>query len=217
MPQVFLGLAAEGSTDYDFFIPLIEKIASHLVCSSFEQALDITVYPVDYDKKGLSFPNAILNAAKRADEIGIDILIIHADSDALSSSGAFSHRITPAFSHVLAQTSNDCCQNLVPLVPIYETEAWLLADAPTFLEQLPISTTMRELGLSGSPESLSNPKGRIQHAINGLAPKQRRNFDLKDLYSIIGSSLHIETLIRFSAYQAFEQSLLDAFRNLGLR
>lgn len=69
--------------------------------------------------------NRIWDAARRAE--GYHGLIVHVDADYSTADRARRDRIDPGF-ELIRQSSERVCDQLVPLIPVRMTEAWMLAD-----------------------------------------------------------------------------------------
>jgi hypothetical protein len=95
MAQLFLGLIAEGNTDYRFLEPIVEKALIEIAYKCKGQ-IDIEVRVINCDK-GVSFNDLVLNASKKGNlEFGISMLIVHTDADHLSSENAYQNKFIPA-------------------------------------------------------------------------------------------------------------------------
>src|SRR5690606_21420022 len=177
MAQLFIGLIAEGTTDYRFLEPIIEKALIGIVYECKGQ-VDIDVKVIDCDK-GDSFTDYVLNASRKGNqELGITILIAHTDADDVSSDKAYNSKINPAKSLLKQQSDDTHCKNLIALIPIYETESWMLADKAFFIKSIGTKKNENALNINGNPETFNNPKERIEEAIRiGRAdmPKKLRN------------------------------------------
>lgn len=219
MAQLFLGLIAEGTTDYRFLKPIIEKALIDIAYNCKGQ-IDIDVRVIDCDK-GHSFTEFVLNASQKGNlEYGITMLIVHTDADSLSSDDAYQRRIIPAQESLEQQLDTLYCKNLIALIPIYETESWMLANKNLFLKSISTKKTEIELNINGNPESFNNPKERIEEAIrNGRAdmPKKLRdNLKITDLYSYLGQAIQIEYLKTFQSYIDFENNIKQELIKLNL-
>jgi hypothetical protein len=209
MIQLFVGLMAEGSTDYRFLKPIIE---STLIKIAHECTGDVTidVLNINYNKSG-SFRDYVLSAAKSGlTEYGIMILVVHADADNLSSDNTYRYKIKPAF-ELISKVEDAVCRNIVPIVPVFETESWLLADKDVFKRVIGTKKSDFELGIDGNPELMSRPKEKIENAIRigrlEMPKKMREKIKIDDLYSIIGESLKTDKLIAYKSYKDFELNL----------
>ncbi|ODS88043.1 MAG: hypothetical protein ABS44_09635 [Chryseobacterium sp. SCN 40-13] len=219
MAQLFIGLIAEGTTDYRFFEPIIEKTLIDIAYECKGQ-IDIDVKAI-YCDKGDSFSDYILDASKTASqELGITMLIVHTDADDESSAKAYSNKINPTKA-LLEQKSDDTyCKKLIALIPIHETESWMLADKTVFIKSIGTKKNENELNISGNPESFNNPKARIVEAIRigraDMPKKMRDNLKISELYSYLGQAIHIDYLKTFQSYRDFENNIRQVLIELNL-
>jgi len=106
------------------------------------------------------------------------VLCFHADADDQTDENAFKERINLAF-NTIKSDERDLCKNLVAIVPIQMTEAWMLADKELLKKQLSTDKSDSELAIDKHPESFSNPRETIKMAINkareGITKRYRKN------------------------------------------
>lgn len=219
MRQIFIGIIAEGSTDYRFFEPILTNTLIEIAfeCTG-EIDLDVKIINT---RKGLSFNDWVLNSARKGfEDYGIDILVIHADADDRSNNNTYQFKIHPAIDLILQQDPNSICTNILPLVPIAETESWMLADKNLLKRFIGTVKSDSELDISGNPENFSNPKAKIENAIRigriDMSKKLKESLNISDLYSIIGQSLDLDKLHDFSSFQDFKENIRESFRRLNL-
>lgn len=217
--QIFVGLIAEGSTDYKFLEPVITNVFIEIAFECNGQ-VDISVTKIDAFK-GETFVEFVSNASKKGwEEYGISILVIHADADSISNNNTYTYKIIPATAHLNAQDGNSYCKNIVPLVPIQETESWMLADKDFFRSAINTRKTDAELNIVGNPESFTDPKARITEAIRigraDMPKKIRDSINISDLYSLIGQGMNLERLETLTSFQDFKNKIRDSFRELNL-
>jgi hypothetical protein len=218
MSQIFIGLMAEGKTDYRFLEPIVEKVLIEIVFECQGQ-IDIDVRVIDFDK-GNNFTDSVLNASQKGhQEYGITMLIIHTDADDISSDNAYKFKIDPALSLLKKQPEETHCKNVAALVPIQETEAWMLADKSILIKQIGTRKNQVELKINGHPEKFKNPKERIEEAIrigrSDMPKKLRDSLQVSDLYSFLGQSLQIENLRNFNSFLDFEKNVRQLLINLN--
>mgnify|MGYP000963879315 CR=1 FL=1 len=209
MAQLFVGLMAEGATDYRFLKPIVEKTLVQIAHDCTGQ-IDIDVFNVEYIKDG-GFVDYVFSASKKGfNEFGIMILVIHADADALSPNDVYDNKINPAKSRI-GQEEEEICKNIAALVPVYETESWMFADKAFLKKQIGTKMLDADLGIDGSPESFSRPKERIEEAIRigreELPPKIRHRLKIDDLYSIMGEAIQTEKLLVYESYNDFVRNI----------
>ncbi len=210
MKQLFVGLVAEGTTDYRFLVPIVEKALTEIVFDCRGQ-IDIDVRVIECDR-GSNFIDFVSNASRIGhQEYGITILIIHTDADNDSSESAYNDKINPALSFLRNKHDATLCKNIVALVPIYETEAWMLANKTMLIKQIGTNKTEIELNINGHPERITNPKERIEEAIRigrlEMPKKLRKSLQISELYSFLGQSIQIEDLKVYNSYKDFENNV----------
>jgi len=219
MTQLYIGLIAEGTTDYRFLEPVVEKALIKIAYDCKGQ-VDIDVKVIDCSK-GNSFTDYILNAAEKGNqELGITMLIVHTDADDLSANNVYETKINPAKILLEQQSDATHCKSLIPLIPIQETEAWMLADKTIFKKSIDTNKSDSELNINGNPETFNNPKERIEDAIRigraDMPKKLRNNLKITDLYSYLGQAIQIEHLTPFISYRDFENNIREELIKLNL-
>lgn len=209
--QLIIGIVGEGPTDYRFLSSIIRRTFEELAfdCHGNVEILDIQEIFVESGQ----FPSFLHNAAKKGqDEYGIMILCVHKDADSKDDGHVFQNNINPGIQYI-NESEEELCKNIVPIVPIVETEAWLLADKNLFKDEIGSDKTDTQLKISGSPELITDPKQRIKEAIQ-LAydsyPKRRHRPDISDLYKPIGQKVSIQSLRQLTSFNKFESAARKA-------
>jgi len=181
------GFTAEGNTDVRFLESVIQRTFEYV---AFECHTEIEVYDITYISSGKSsFVDEMLRVAETAYDRGIMVLCVHTDADDDSDKQAFEKRIEPAFRAIHSFQDKPVCKNLIAVVPVQMTEAWLLADVDLLREELGTTKSESELGLNRHPETIAKPKALIEDAIRIVfdeLPKRRRRPTLSDLYLPLG-------------------------------
>ncbi|WP_019538868.1 MULTISPECIES: DUF4276 family protein [Proteiniphilum] len=218
MIQLFVGLIAEGTTDYLFLEPIIEKVLLDIAYDCRGQ-VDVDVKKIECDK-GRGFTDYVLNAAQKGKENYISMFIVHTDADADSACHTYTHKINPAKTLLEQKEDSGYCKNLIALVPIQETESWMLADKNLFIKTIGTKKNENELNLNGHPETFNNPKERIENAIRigrqNLPKKLRNSLKIIDLYSYLGQAMKIENLGTFKSYCDFNNNVRRELIKLNL-
>lgn len=216
---IFIGLVAEGPSDHRFLEPIIEKTVTEIAFESQGQ-IDIELKIIECDK-GDSFIEYVSNGSKIGFvEYGINILIVHADADGKNSEETYKNKIQPMISHIESLSEEEYCKNIIALVPVHETEAWMLADKNILISQIGTSRSENELNINGNPESFTNPKERIKEAIkigrSDMPKKMRSSLQITDLYSYMGQSIQIEKLRALESFQDFELNIRTILTKINL-
>ncbi|MCU7243758.1 MAG: DUF4276 family protein [Microcystis aeruginosa WS75] len=214
--QIIIALATEGSSDHRF-LPNIIKRTFERVALDGQQEIEI-FDPICLPQ--ISRENIREKAKKYASqavEQGAMVLCFHADADDKTDENAFKERINPAF-NAIKSDKGDLCKNLVAIVPIQMTEAWMLADKELLKKQLCTKKSDSELAIDKHPESFSNPKETIKNAINkareGIAKRYRNKLKIDDLYSPLATTIELSKLESLSSYKKFEEAVRDIFPQL---
>jgi Domain of unknown function (DUF4276) len=220
MVQLFAGLFTEGSTDTRFLQSIVQKTLEATAFDCVGQ-FDIYVSPIEIDKTNLSFENQVLRASKKGmEELGISIICVHADADNFNAIETYRNRINVAKIELNNKNETDYCKLLVAIVPIHETESWLLADKELLKQEIGTNKTDNELGIDRMPETITNPKEIISNAIRiareGLTQRRRNDLTIGDLYLPIGQSIDLNKLEVLSSYQDFKNNVREAFLSLNL-
>lgn len=222
--QLFIGFAAEGSTDGRFLTQIIKKAVEYIV--NYESKGNIDVFDIDIlhpKKNNVSFPEYAIEAVKEAIENGKQILILHSDSDKDTYDQRMEHKFIPAKEAMSTNTDEEIREYrdyLVPIIPVRMIEAWMLADKSLFKEQLGTTVSDDVLGLTSLPEEMADPKRKINEAIriareHSTHKKQLNVEDISELYEIMGAKLERQNLLRQSSYCKFEDEIRKALRALG--
>lgn len=217
MKQVLIGFAQEGPTDIRFLESIIQRTFEDV---AFECDGSVEVLPIQTFKKirDAAFVDVMLSYAKQSYECGLMVLCIHVDADDINDENVFIYKILPAFEHV--QYANDeVCKNLVAVVPVRMTEAWMLADIDLLKSELGTSKSASELGIAKKPEEYADPKTAIEEAIRiacaDLPARRRHKFTIAELYQPIGQKIQLNRLEQLPAYQKFKQAVREAYRKLN--
>jgi hypothetical protein len=219
MVQLFVGLMAEGATDYRFLKPVIEKTFLEILFNEMNKDVEILVFEVEYQKDG-GFPDYVFHASKYGfEKYGIMSLVIHTDADDLKADHTYKTKIQPAVNFVNSHTDAELCKELVAIVPVYETESWMLANKELIKKYIGTDMTDAQLNIDGHPESFRNPKEKIEEAIRigrqDLPKKIRDKVTIHDLYSILGESMDVRDIEKFVSYKDFVNNIKTMLTNLN--
>jgi len=215
--QIIIGFSTEGSTDVRFLESVIQRSFEDV---AFECNGQIEVLPVQYiEKEKSDFAEAVKSYAQEAEEKGITVLCIHTDADDATDTKTFNNKINPAFIAVSEVQGDHLCKNLVAIVPVQMTEAWMLSDKELLKAEIGTSKRDEELGIDRLPEVYNNPKQTIEDAIKiarqGLTRRRRHELTIKELYLPIGQQVSLNALENLPSYQKFKEAVRGAFRKLN--
>ncbi|MDD4993051.1 MAG: DUF4276 family protein [Paludibacter sp.] len=218
--QIFIGLMREGSTDQLFLKSVIERTFDDI---RFECNTDIDIFEIEEIKtsSGSTFIEKVLEASSLGfNSFGMMILCIHSDADNKKLEDTYRNRIKPAMDVLATKDENNFCKIVVAVIPIQETEAWMLADKELLKREIGTEKSDNELQINRHPEVIANPKECIETAIRiareGYTKKRRKDLTISELYLPIGQALDLEKLEVLSSYQDFKNNIKEAFRTLNL-
>jgi len=219
--QIFAGLFTEGKTDIRFLESIVQKTLESIVFNDCSGQFDIDLTPIEINKTDLKFIEQVLQASKQGlEELGITILCVQADADKKTLDDTYQYKINPCLIELEKQNENEYCKTLVAIVPIQETESWMLADKALLKKEIGTEKSDTDLGIHKNPESIANPKEVIEEAIRiarkNLTRKRRHNLSISDLYLPIGQSIDLKKLEKLPSYQDFKKNVEKAFRKLNL-
>ena len=217
---IFAGLFTEGSTDVRFLESIVRK-ALEDVAFECQGQIETEVKTIEINKTGLGFVEQVLLASKKGiDDYGIMFLCVHTDSDDDTDRRVMESKIIPALNSLNNQNESEYCKILVSVIPVYMTEAWMLADKDLLKNEIGTELSNIDLGIHAMPESITKPKEAIINAIRIVQSdltrrKRNRGLDISELYQIIGQKLELSQLENLESYRKFKESLKRAFRELG--
>jgi hypothetical protein len=218
--QIFIGLMREGSTDQLFLKSVIERTFDDI---RFECNTDIDIFELEEIpiSTGTTFIEKVLEAASKGyNDFGMMILCIHSDADNKKLEDTYRNRINPALEVLATKNDNEFCKIVVAVIPIQETEGWMLADKELLKRENGTEKSDNELQINRHPEAVANPKECIENAIRiareGHTKRRRKDLTISELYLPIGQALDLDKLGVLSSYQDFKTNIKEAFRALNL-
>ncbi len=213
--KLTIGLFAEGTTD-ERFLPTIIQRTFEEVGAEFERGPQLDVLPLVIVRgEGDSFPQQLLDAAKRAAVNGVQMLCVHVDSDRFTLPEIDEFKLTPGFAEVAGCTDGRACQQLVPLVPVRAMEAWMLADKDLLRELIGTPLSPAKLGLGRAPEKYPRPKDDIEKALSIAHAGKKRPPAISDLYAPMSDQLRLDKLDALDSYKTFREAVRTALEQLG--
>lgn len=203
---VCAGLFAEGPTDYRFLLPLLDRLLDELLAKHYTARYQLA------PSHGIDAPPG---ARKQPRELRIEaaidnywdrcnLFVVHADG-ANDPALQRARSITPG---IAAARSRRLGCPIAACVPVRETEAWLLCDVSVFVARLGAAPR----GLPRDPERVTDPKQFLEQVFLGGDSCFRPSTD----YTFFGDLVDLSALRRLSAFQAFEQELIGALRDLAV-
>ena len=222
MRTMTLALYAEGSTDGDFLPKIIERTAKNILAQHSSQSIQVRLpyskwnKPVDIVKRD----QCILYIARETSIY--DALIIHSDGDHRGYEQTLSELFEPGKKLVLEakDKAEEICSDLVPLIPVRMTEAWMLADPDALCTVLGKKAEARVLGIPTKAKLVEKelkPKKTLEQIIQAAYPQQSRDwkyFKLK-LYKELGSEISLTRLNEVPSYHQFVEDMTTVLQALN--
>jgi hypothetical protein len=212
-----IAYTAEGTTDKRFLGNIIRKTFEEL-CYECDGLIDV-YEPVFISKSGDGFVEECVNASKEAK--WAHVLCVHADADDDNDKAAQKNKIIPALTAINEIDVDDLCKNIVPIVPIHMTEAWMLADSTTLAKLLNTGKSPTDLRIKMKMkqiEKLSDPKEIINQAIDiafDNNSKKRKRIEIEDLYIPMSQQIDLKILDQINSYRQFRLNAKNALIKLN--
>jgi hypothetical protein len=210
---ITFGFLGEGSRDYGFILPVAERQIQGLL-----PAYD--VQPIPYNQShvpsNLPLDERILAYARLGE--GLHFLLYHLDADHSDTTSAYENRFSPGLQRVEA-AQQGVNRQIIPVIPIRNSEAWMLADYDAFKIVTATKVHAIKLGFPDVPhqvESLSNPKQAFENALRDARPGSRRKLLADEVCPALASEIDLSILAGIPAYQAFLERLQNTLSELHL-
>jgi hypothetical protein len=204
MIYIRAGVYAEGPTDYEFLLPLLDRLLDSLAGSLFPGAYEVgSTYGID----------AASGTGRRAGRVAeaihefwdaCTLFVIHTDG-AGDPEGAMKTNVEPGVDAARSARPERAVV-AAACIPVREIEAWLLADPAVF--QAILGTTP---SCPADPERELDPKATLRRILKeggARRPPER-------MYRFFGERVRIDSLRSLPAFRAFEAALVAAFRELA--
>lgn len=212
-----IGFTTEGTTDIRFLKNIIWKTFQEI---AFECSTDIEVYePEVLYRTGDTFNEQIVNLTINYKYF--DVICVHRDSDSPTMDDTYNYLINPSFL-LVENHVGDNCKNLIPIIPVQMSEAWMLANRELLKEKIGTNMSNAALGLpnrTNQIETITDPKELIINAIRlakaGSTRRQRSSLSISDLYSPISQELEIHDLERLNSFVHFKDGIRNALIKLN--
>jgi hypothetical protein len=223
MRVLFIALYAEGETDEHFLPALIRRAAVDILSSRATDLVEVPPPRAINSRLRADVAHAadrILGAARRS--VNYDLLVVHADADDRTPDKALEQRFRPGQErvHEASKASQPVCHRLVPIIPVRNTEAWMLADPEALRRVIGAHIDSVLSRLRGDPkavEGIADPKQDLEQLIRAaVGRRRRRKVSLRDLYEPLADEIGLDRLGRVPAYARFASDLTDALASMGL-
>ncbi len=219
MQYLSLALYAEGPTDYRFLSPVLQRLCQDICLEEARGHVDIPegILPLDDTEDMKHAPRAErILAAARQTAGAWRILFIHADGDK-NPEKARAERVDPAL-RLLQQHLPEAGTG-VGVVPVRETESWILADGNAIRSTLGTLLTDQALGLPppGRIEQEGAPKEILTRVFNTGKPGARTRGQSETMYfQALGECISLAALRQLRSFMHLEENLREALRTLQI-
>ncbi|XVV11663.1 DUF4276 family protein [Actinoplanes sp. CA-131856] len=200
-------LIAEGVSD-DRFLPfLLYRSLEDLCLTEFEDPVDVDqVSSLRRHQRPPNIPEILDLLTENADTF--HLVFVHRDQ------GANENRVSQEWVAPLTRAWGARTERLIPVIPVRETEAWLLADGDALRASLGVRWSDAEMGVPGRPkdvEAIVDPKVPIRRL------EQRRNRSIEDFFEEIAEAVSLDVLREVPSFAAFERQTINALADMGYR
>jgi hypothetical protein len=199
----------EGPSDWQFLEPLCRRLIEELLRRA-EQPIEIQQPFLALGRGRREVDTQRELAREHTDKFHIAFL--HTDGRG-DPDRAYRERIEP----VAAALPQGGGARIVGVVPVHETEAWMLCDGNALRDALGSSLDDRRLGVPqvGQIESLGDPKMRLDSiCAAGTGGRQGRQ-PRRPPRETLGETIALDALRRLRAFRSLEATLCRALVELG--
>ncbi len=212
-----IAYSTEGPTDKRFLENIIRKVFED---AAYKCESNIEVFDPVFIKfpRENTFVEDVLKISSEAHNIGMNVVCIHVDADSDNDKDVMKNKIIPALEAVRQQNDNTICKNLVSVIPVQMTEAWMLADKELLKDEINTNKSDIDLGINREPELIADPKKVIEDALNvaqSNLPKRRNRITIGDLYQPLGQKIAMDKLETLNSFNKFKLSVEDALKRLN--
>jgi hypothetical protein len=195
------GLFAEGATDYEFLLPLLNQMIPLLAQALLPGVAEIgDSVGIDAPRGAAPRRDARIAAAISAYWDQCTLFVIHADGGG-NPERILTEQVAPGL-HLARAAHGDF--PAAACIPVREIEAWLLADEAALRALL---RSEERLGLPADPEAVLEPKRALRDALSASGGRTLRR---SQLYAFLGANVNVPRLRRLPAFCRFEDQLTKA-------
>ena len=196
----------EGPSDVDFFPSILRLLVETVLDGRPERS---SVVVEELDNRGAARGDWVVERVRDRYR-GAAVVAVHVDGS--SNVARELHKSYKPVEEVWGRQV-DLGARLVPLVPVRETEAWVLADLSIVRDVAgagwgPSSVTQSHL--LDRPERLSDPKRTLDDIMAQARRPRRRKRHVDTFLPLIAERLELPALRRLPSFQRFEHDLRAA-------
>lgn len=211
MRMLSLGLLGEGPTDRRFLEPLLFRAverhirqAGHYRVEIIERMHDLSKIVPDGSSSYTDRAVAALSGASQY----VDLAFVHTDGG---------RQVGAARKERVAPFVRGCTEvEVVGVLPVYEMEAWAIADGDALRTALGVNLSDVDLGVPTDPESILDPKATLDNIARVPRRNRRKPIGGARHLAILGEHASLDCMDRLESFRTFDQSLQEALSNLGV-
>jgi Domain of unknown function (DUF4276) len=210
----------EGPTDERFLRPLLHKAVTDIAYAEGKYQCDIPELQdlcSLHNEKPLPLVKRVLAALERADG-SFRLVFLHTDAGG-DHERARRERIAPvqnALTTIQFRTNHQA----IAVIPVRETEAWMIADGDALRSSFGSTASNAELDVPARPrdvESILDPKAHLSSSLEvAYGGHRRRKQGIGNFYEIIGAEVRLSVLRQIPSFKRMETDLRSALRYFGL-
>lgn len=207
MRYITSALVSEGTSDDRFLPPLLTRVLHEICGSEFADSVEIADVLALRGRQGPSPVAGVIDLIDKNPH-SFNVVFFHRDQ------GANAARVTGEWLDPLRAAWGDRAERLVMVVPVRETEAWLLADGYALRNALGVTWTDSRMGLPRTPagvEDVEDPKKALNDIIRQVS--RSRN----DHWEQLGELVSVRRLLEVPAFRATWNDLRDVLADAGLQ
>ncbi|WP_194921003.1 DUF4276 family protein [Catenulispora rubra] len=211
MPIRFLlaVLVCEGASD-EWFLPVLLRRAIQRLCDGgrVEVQVEVEVAAADHQR-----PDTIIDAL---DELPrFDVVLYHHDGAPAASAQAKVEEVRRDVTAVRREP-------FVAVVPVRETEAWLLADVATLARAVGVPSAVvieATAARAKDVEGVADPKKALNSLAATAAGRRRSGSRLQaerpDLYAAVAADLDLDRLRQVPSFERWWDEMAQALEKMG--
>jgi len=201
--------SVEGPSDWPFLAPISHRLIQGM--------LRAAARPIEIQQPFLALGEGrrdLVDQLALARDHGHDfhLALLHTDGGG-DPERAHHERIEP----IAVALTPESGARLVGVVPVHETEAWMLCDGDALRDALGTSLDDRRLDVPrvGEIEALDDPKARLQSICDLAIGGSKRRRPARPPRETLGEIVALDALRRLPAFRSFEDRLQQALVELG--
>lgn len=110
---------------------------------------------------------------------------------------------------MVISSSEELCKDLLAVIPVQMTEAWMLSDREALQEEIGYDISIPR---HANIECIADPKAdlkRILRQSQSSESRRRRKLKMAAIYQPLANNVHLEKLNHLPSYQKFRTELIE--------